>query len=347
MSSLPPLSDRKERILKAIILEYIQSAEPIASDVVVKGYDLGVKAATVRSEMADITDQGLLDQPHTSAGRIPSDSGYRYYVDRLLEPPLLDRREKKAIQTKVDEEDTLQSLLEGVVRILARTTHLASAAATLRDAEVLVHKAVVTALGPGNALLVLMLRNGAIENRVVACPPELTLEELGRLNDILELTVEGRSLASLVRYRGPAEPNPRIAALLESAGAELRSTAKDLTRGRLIVDGEEYVVTQPEFQRNPGLGQAVLQALEDEEALREAIVDGLPVPAVIGRENSREPFQALTIIRSSFHIGGEEAGAVAVIGPTRLNYARGFRLVSFVAESVSQSLGRVFGHGPG
>lgn len=349
MSGVPPLSDRKQRILRAIVLEYIQTAEPIASDAVVSKYELGVKSATVRSEMADITDQGLLDQPHTSAGRIPSDSGYRYFVDRLMEPEPLARDQKRAIKSRTESEDTLQSLLESAVRMLSRTTHLASAAATIRDAETPILKAIITALGPKTALLVLMLRNGAIENRVLTCPAELTLEDLGRANEILEGALEGMTLGRLTKLRLSVDANPRVASLLDRAAAELRATAKDLTRGRLVIDGEEYVVTQPEFQRNPELGHAVLDTLDDEDALRTALVEGLDDErfAIIGREHSQPEMRLLTVIRRPFKVGSTATGAIAIIGPTRLDYERGASLVTGVADAISQTLGRIYGEAEG
>src|SRR5690349_17253991 len=121
---MEPLSDRKEQILRAVIIEYVSGAEPVPSDLIATKYELGVKSATVRNELLEMSDMGLLEQPHTSAGRVPSDQGYRYFVDRLIVGAPLEKEKRQRVKQATEEEDTLQQILRHTTKALSRLTHL-------------------------------------------------------------------------------------------------------------------------------------------------------------------------------------------------------------------------------
>src|SRR5579862_3414532 len=201
-NSMPELDPRQQTILQAIVIEYVAGAEPVASEQIVQKYQLGVKSATVRNEMAEMSELGFLEQPHTSAGRVPSDQGYRYYVDRLIVAPELDVFVKGKVRSASEEGEALERLLTGTARALSRLTHLLSVATTLRHQEVTVRHAIVSALGPSQALLVLVLSNGHVENRMIECPTGLTLEDVGRANEQLSTTIGGKSLRSALKLKG-------------------------------------------------------------------------------------------------------------------------------------------------
>ena len=235
------LSSRKEQILRAVIVEYVSSAEPVASEMIAKKYELGVRSATVRNELAEMAELGYIIQPHTSSGRIPSDQGYRYFVDRLLKVTPLDRERRRKVDGATEDDETLGDLLSESTRALSRLTHLLSAATTVRNGSVVVRAAVVTSIGPGSALLVLALSNGHVENRVVECPKDMTLDDLGRANQFLGSTVTGKTLRSLTRFRWDSPDHSRPNDLLAKAASTIRAVAKDLTRGKVIMEGQEYI----------------------------------------------------------------------------------------------------------
>lgn len=164
------LDFRKQTILRAIVVEYVRHAEPVASDAITHKYDLGVRSATIRSEMAEMSDLGLLEQPHTSAGRIPSDSGYRYFVYRLIINGGVAEPARKTVQNAA-EGDALHEMLRETARSLSRITQLLSVAATVKERDTTVKTAVLSALDPSRALLVIVLSNGHIENRMLEVPP--------------------------------------------------------------------------------------------------------------------------------------------------------------------------------
>lgn len=331
MSELTP---RKEQILRAVIVEYITAAEPVASELIAKKYELGVRSATVRNELAEITDMGLLEQPHTSAGRIPSDRGYRYYVDRLIVERPVNAESQDRLQ-EATEEDTLRRMLSETTKALSRLTHLLSAAATVRDTRIKVRNGILTALGPQRGLMVLVLDNGHVENRMVECPDGLTLQHIGTVNEVLTKLLENMTIGQLSKAKTPTADDPVLGKILKSVFASLRATARDITRGHLITEGEEYILSQPEFQRSGSGLSSLLASIEDDEAMHAAVIgDGV----TIGRENPLERMHGLSILRRTFSVGSEEAGTIAIVGPTRLQYDTALSLLDFTARAVSETL---------
>jgi heat-inducible transcriptional repressor len=342
MSELDP---RKQTILQAVVIEYIAGAEPVASEQLVQKYQLGVKSATVRNEMAEMSELGFLEQPHTSAGRVPSDMGYRYYVDRLIVKRELDDITKNRVRAASDDGEALQLLLRDTTRVLSRLTLLLGVATTMRDQNVTVRHAVVSALGPAQALLVLILSNGHLENKMLECPVGLTLEDVGRANEQLASLIVGKPLKSLARAKMAASgSNPAVDKLMQTIWTAVRSTARDLTRGLLITEGEEFMFAQPEFQKDFTTLNDLLTELVEGDVLYEAVSpsDGAQV-VTIGRENRDERMRAFSVVRTSYFVGDQEAGVIALIGPTRMRYEQSIPMVNFTAKALSDSLSRFFG----
>ncbi|MEA2552437.1 MAG: heat-inducible transcriptional repressor [Fimbriimonadaceae bacterium] len=342
---MPDLDARKQSILHAVIVEYITGAEPVGSELLVQKYALGVKSATVRNELAEMSDLGFLEQPHTSAGRIPSDLGYRYYVDRLIVPRQPELESKQQVKGVAEQGDALRATLRDTARVLSRITHLLTVAATVKNQDVLVRNAVISALGPKQALLVLVLSNGHIENRMLDCPAGLTLEDVGYANEILTATVGGKTLKGITRVKVPTGGSPATEKLIASTFNALKVVARDLTRGILVTEGEEFMLAQPEFQRDTGALKSLLETLSDTDLLQDAIHsrrEGVE-SVTIGRENRLESMHQVSVIRNSFFVGETEAGIIALVGPTRMRYERSIPLVHYTAKALSEALTRFLG----
>lgn len=340
------LDSRKGTILRAVIVEYVSAAEPVGSELLAQKYDLGVKSATIRNELADLSDLGFLEQPHTSAGRIPSDQGYRYYVDNLIVNRDLGQSEKHKVKGASEDGDALQTLLRDTTKALSRLTHLLTAATVVRDANVSVRTAVVSALGPTQALLVLVLSNGHVENRMIECPPGLTLQDIGTANEALNSTATGKTLRWLTRNKQPAlAGNPSLEKFVGVLWNSIRNIAKDLTRGKITTEGEEFLFAQPEFHRDALAFSELLEELKESDVLMDALSapTDQPQAVTIGRENRHEKLHQLSVIRQAFFVGENEAGAIALIGPTRMRYETGIPLVNYTAKALSDSLTKFFG----
>lgn len=325
------LSERKRTILKAVIIEYVSSAEPIASEKITANCKLGVKSATIRNELAEMAELGYLGQPHTSAGRIPSDLGYRYYVDFIAEP-------KQTLSPHQPKPGDIREVAHETTKALSRMTRLMAAAVTLRDSQVVVKHALLTALGPHKGLLILLLDNGHSENRLIQWNHQTSLEDVAETNSALQTQVAGKTLVQLTRSKPPVDEQPTT--LLGLCLAEAKNAAKDLVKGHVILEGEEFVLSQPEFVREPGSISELADALSDESAIKSGISGqaGKPHPVTIGAENPLPEHRRLSILRRSFYIGGTESGMLAIIGPTRMDYERNISVLDWSAQSISSLL---------
>jgi heat-inducible transcriptional repressor len=308
-------------------------------------YDLGVRSATVRNELAEMANLGFLEQPHTSAGRIPSDKGYRYFVDRLIvrEPPTLESKQK--LRSATEEGDLLQSLLSETTGALSRLTHLLSAATVVRNASLSFKNAILSAIGPHQALLVLVLSNGSVESRVLECPAELTLEQIGMANEELKQSLAGKPLRQVAKAKPVAKGGaPAYEKLMATLWPMIRSVAKEQTRGGVITHGEEYLFGQPEFHREAVHLSSILDELKSTDVLYDALSSPDATGTVtIGKEHRATQLHELSVVKQTFLVGENEAGTIAVIGPTRLPYEKSIPLVSFTAQALTEALTKFFG----
>ncbi|MBI5708076.1 MAG: heat-inducible transcription repressor HrcA [Armatimonadetes bacterium] len=339
------LQPRQRILLRAVILEYIDTAEPIASEQLVHRFDLGVSSATVRNEMAEMAHRGFLEQPHTSAGRIPSDLGYRYFVDRLIQSSAPSAENKQALRTVTADGGFLQSLVSETTAALSRLTHLLSAAAITKDASLRFRSAILSAIGPHQALLVLVLSNGSVESKMVECPAQLTLEQIGEANAELASMVVGKTMREGSKYRssqkGPQQPYDKLMALV---AGHVRSVAKERSKGAVVTHGEEFLFGQPEFTRDAQRLSSLLDDLKRSEALYDAVHSPDATGTVtIGKENRAEQMRELAVVRQTFSVGGHEVGSIAIIGPTRLPYEEHIPLVNFTATALTDALTKYFG----
>lgn len=339
------LDARKQTILRAVVVEYVRGAEPVGSEMIATRYEMGVKSATIRNELADLSDLGFLEQPHTSAGRIPSDLGYRYYVDRFIVEPELSPEMRKQLKSTTEEGDALQELLSETTRALSRLTHLLSAATLVRNANLVVRSMVVSALGPKQALLVLVLSNGAVVNRMLEVPAELTLADLGRVNEQLTAQMVGKGLRLLAKGKNstPAPNAPASDQLLAGIHTAIRSIAREHSKVSVTTEGEEFLFGQPEFQRDAGALAELIDSLKESDVLAEAIQSDQPQTVTIGREHRSEKMHQLSVVRQSFYVGEHEAGMIALVGPTRMAYDFSIPLVNFTARALSHSLTKFLG----
>lgn len=332
------LTDRQRQILRAIVLEYVVAAEPVPSELIASKYGLGVRSATIRNEVKEITDIGFLSQPHKSAGRVPSDQGYRFFVDNLsatLDPRSSDRQ---SIRNAIDEDEPLRELLKSTTKALSRMTHLLCTAALVRNGDVRVRQVLISGLGPGRALLVLVLENGLAENRFLGIPATATIEHIGEANQVLADHITGKNLRTLLVHELPTIPNPQVGQVVNVVGQAIRDLAEELTRLQVVSDGEEFVLAQPEFQRDTDAMAKVLHAIEQGTDLHQAVADTKQGQVTIGTEHDSAPLHSLSILREVFFVGTDEAGTLAIVGPTRLDYDRNRMLLRLAAEQLSMAI---------
>lgn len=342
---MSPLDSRKVQILQAIVNDYVQTTRPVGSERLIEIYHLGCKSATVRNEMAELADMGYLAQPHTSAGRIPTDRGYRYYVDELLDPPsALSPAEARRASSEVRQaERETEEILLRTCRILSGLTACASLATDPSTGATQVRRIYLTNASPRHVLLVLLLSSGHVEHRLVEMEAAPGDRDLIRLANFVNSLVADRDLEEVARLAGVAEMPPELVRFSGPANrifAALAQRAGALLERRLFVEGTHQFLRQPEFQDVQRL-ESLLNALEQRSALYRVLsraLSGEEVIAIIGAENAYKPMQECSVVATAYRIGSRAVGYLGVVGPTRMNYDRAAAAVNLMAENLSRML---------
>jgi heat-inducible transcriptional repressor len=337
---------RKQQILNAVVQDYVLTAEPVGSQILVERYALGVKSATVRNELAELSERGFLRQPHTSAGRVPSDRGYRFYVNRLM--PLLPFQHLAVQQVQsalLSAESELDTILRKTCQLLSQLTNL-PAVATSPEApdDTRLRQIFLSPAATDKALLVLLLSTGRTEHRLL---PDATLSATAALElaNALNATYSEKPLTELRRIQSSAElPPPELRAytpLWQRLVRELVQSIQGIAENvPVYVEGTQSVLAQPEFRDVDRLSQ-FFRVLQE----RAAVLELLRIEAVeqefairIGEELGRPELHAFAVVSSPYFVGTRERGSIGVVGPTRMDYSAAVTSVRFLAHTLSELL---------
>lgn len=338
------LDDRKNKVLQALIEDYVSTAEPVGSRTIARKYHLGVSPATIRNEMADLEEMGFLEQPHTSAGRIPSDRGYRYYVDCLMDVKDVDVQEyehiRRTFERKVREIDTL---VRETARLLSDTTHLTTVISGPQIQKAHFKELKVVPLGGDKAVLVYITDSGFVENQLLELPMEVTVLEFQRVSEVLNEQLRGQPVESLSRtaIRTLQHELSRYGALLEQALQFLGSDLEPGDRHRLYLGGTTNMLSQPEF-RDVTKVRNLLTLLEDDEVVSEVLAaEQAKGPSIqIGEEIKIRELADCGIVSAVYKLGEEVIGRIGVIGPKRMEYARVVSIVNEVTKQLAEAAQR-------
>ena len=332
------------RILRAITDDYIRTGDPVGSRTIARKYELGVSPATIRNEMADLEELGYLEQPHTSAGRVPSDKGYRLYVDRLMSPEEIPAEERERLLEEVlSFQRAAEQMIQRATRLLSVLTRYTAVVLAPRLSDTIVRRIHLTPLDMFNILVVVVTEPGFVRNYVVEADVPVDsgdLEALSReLNDALigkrkrDVT---QSVLDDIRTRIGGSPVAE-----ETLDRIMDGLASD-GENRVHLEGTLFLFEQPEF-RDVDRAKTLLGFLEQEDALSDMLAassrhEGIRV--TIGREHGRAEMRECSMVTATYSSGSTAVGTVGVIGPTRLDYAKVVSMVGFVAEALSEVLAR-------
>jgi heat-inducible transcriptional repressor len=334
------LDDRKLAVLRAIIEDYVSTTEPVGSKTLVDRHNLDVSPATIRNDMAVLEEQGYIAQPHTSAGRIPTDKGYRLFVDRLSGVKPLSGAERRAIETFLAGAYDLDDVVTRTVRLLAQITRQVAVVQypSLRSSAVRHIELVHTA--PARLLLVLITDTGRVEQRGVELPESMDDDSLAHLRAVLNVSLDGRPLIDAATVIGDV---PRMVAPSDRANA---AAVLSVLLESLVERHEEKVVfggaanlAARDFSK--GL-QDVLEALEEQVVLMRLLGetdDQSSLTVKIGAENPVVGLHDTSVVSVGYGSGDQVLAKLAVLGPTRMDYPGAMGAVRAVARYVSQILG--------
>lgn len=333
------------QILQAITDDYISTAEPVGSRTIARRYNLGISPATIRNEMADLEESGYLEQPHTSAGRIPSEKGYRFYVDMLMDPLPLSEAEKQRMQQAIGQRQrVIEDLVHQTSRMLSLLTKYTAVVLAPQVSESVFQRIELMPLNEQNVLVVLVTEPGFIQHRIVQLKDAVVSEELAQLSQFLNERLRGVRLTDIgATILSRLRDEIRDAHLYQEAMDLLSRGIERPAETHVYLDGALHLFDQPEFQ-NIERARAILGQLGEPQAMRpllSALARGAGTRVTIGHEIPIDELAACSIVTATYEVGGEIVGALGVIGPTRMDYARAVSFVGAVSHSLTEALSRL------
>lgn len=340
------LTERQRLILKAIVDDYIRSAEPVGSRSISKRDDIGFSPATIRNEMADLEELGYLEQPHTSAGRVPSTLGYRYYVDHLLKQQDNDIEVDKAkIHSFLFEElNRMEQVIQHAALALSNLTNYTS---ILLGPELfsnsLQHFGIVP-LNDHSAVAIIVTNTGHVENRTINLPTGLSMEQLQQVSNILNAKLTGIPLIQLKAklYNEVSQELERYVGHFEGLVQVIDEALKTGDEHRVYLSGTTNMLIQPEF-KDVDKVKTILDMLEETPTIMK-LFSSLPqgIQVRIGSENDHKAITDCSLITATYALDGKVLGTIGILGPTRMEYGKVIRYLDLVSKDMSTIMGRWF-----
>lgn len=338
------MDHRKGQILQAIINDYVETTFPIGSDWLVSHYDFGCKSATIRNEMSEMLDMGYLIQPHTSAGRIPSNLGYRYYVDCLMKPAVIDEEVTQSFRSFDESSIAADELIQLTCKFLAYMTQYPSVAIfpSLTDASV--QRIFLSSASTHHILLVTLFQTGHIEHHLIEVDQAIKDAQLQKISNIVNMNIAGRNLKDIAMMDVGAFTNDIFSEgkILSVIKQHIQEMATRLSNDKVFFEGAANLLRQREFHDVMKLEQ--LLNLLDQQSILWQVFLRIPtnqgVTVFIGNETDVMDMSECSLVVSSYHIREKTAGYLGILGPTRMHYDRAVAAVDTMSRQLSNMLSR-------
>lgn len=340
------LSERKMRILKTLIDGYIQTAQPVGSRTISKKHELGLSSATIRNEMADLEEMGYITQPHTSAGRVPSDKGYRLYVDHLMQAHILAMEDikqiKNAIELRMNEINTLIVRASDIISIITGYTSIALSPnltkAVLKTIQII-------PVDERKALIIVVTGGGTVKNQLIRFEEDIPGDALVKMTNYLQGKMNGL-LIEKIKFPVTSEVCQEIGFDESTAGCILNglvSCLQGIEKSELIMNGTTNLLNHPEFN-DLIKAKEVFDLLNEQEIIKtvmNAAIEKHDLNVMIGKENQLEPMHDCSLITATYSLGETDVGALGVIGPTRMSYARVVSAMKYMKKLINREILRI------
>ncbi|WP_302389393.1 heat-inducible transcriptional repressor HrcA [Phascolarctobacterium faecium] len=328
------LNERKKKILQIIIEDYISSADPVGSRTIARKYDLGLSPATIRNEMSDLELLGYLEQPHTSAGRIPSAQAYRFYVDALIEPGTLTDNDMALIDGWYNERRrNIDDIFQSTAKILSRMTQNVSMVLTNQQTIANFCYLKFLPLDSQHAILCIVADDGSIDTNVVDIPLGMSSEEMDYLAGKMSKLLEDRNLSDISVeilqnvHTDVVEDKLIFSSLLQA----VRKMTGRRQEQKVFLGGTKQLLNQPEF-RDVERVRNLLGILEEEKVLKDLLQGGEDsgLKVTIGSENKFTGIQDCSMVQATYRLNGQIVGTMAVLGPTRMEYGKVISVMDYL-----------------
>lgn len=339
------MNERKKGILKAVINEYILTAEPIGSRTISKKYDLNVSSATIRNEMGDLEDLGYLQQPHTSAGRIPSDKGYRFYVDSLIDIEKIPGSFEEMIRKKyLVRKKEVQDIVQVTSRMLSHLTRYTALVASPSSPDYFFQHLQLVPLEGKKVAVIVVISSGLVQHQTVTLQNRPAREELEHISRLINERLQGLPLKNINNeifreLEKELRDKTLFRELYKSLVEFISEEGINQEWGKIHLDGATNILEQPEFSDLEKV-KVFLKLFEQEDMLKQLLnqipAEGLKV--VIGREVPLEEIRDCSLVVADYSFQDKTVGKMAILGPTRMNYPKVMATVNFMAEVLSKVL---------
>jgi heat-inducible transcriptional repressor len=333
--------ERRLEVLRAIVQDYVSSNDPVGSKALAERHDLGVSPATIRNDMAVLEEQGYITQPHTSAGRVPTDKGYRLFVDRLSTVKPLSAAERRAIERFLDGAVDLHDVLSRSVRLLAQLTQQVAVVQYPSLSRSAVRHLEVVQVAAARLMLVLITDTGRVEQRVIDCPVDVDAESVAELRTLLNSAFGGVKLVDASgKVPDLVDSAPRhLRGLVATVSATLLETLVEPSEDRLVIGGTANL-TRGNALDFPGTVRPLLEALEEQVVVLRLMgqVDASTVLVRIGEENAHEALTGASFVSVGYGKTDRPLGGLGIVGPTRMDYPGNMAAVRAVARYVGHLL---------
>ncbi|WP_368075828.1 heat-inducible transcriptional repressor HrcA [uncultured Eubacterium sp.] len=343
---LMELSDRKEKILDAIIRSYLETGEPVGSRTISKNTDLNLSSATIRNEMSDLEEMGYIIQPHTSAGRIPTDKGYRFYVDNILKDKMseLDEREKKVTEKEdllIEKVDKVETLLQNMAKVLANNTNYATMVSAPKSQENKIKFVQLSVIDENQLLCTVVSDKNHVVNRIIKITQQISQEMIVRLNVALNTVLAGLSLEEI---------NLGVISTLTSQAGEFEGLVNEVLKTiteaiateaqmKIYTSGATNIFKYPELSDKERASQ-LLTTLEEKSQLTELINESdeeTGIQVYIGSESPVKSMKDCSVVTATYELEDGFKGTIGIIGPKRMDYEKVVETLRTVKEQLSET----------
>ena len=332
------LNDRKKQILQAIIEEYIQTAEPVSSNAIVQKYNLDYSSATVRNEMADLEKEGFLDKPHTSAGRVPSAKGYRFYVDELLKEDNISLEEviylQSKLQTKVNQ---IEDLMQITTNTLSEITHYPTVSIGPDKHSQIIEDIKFVLLGSRTMMAIILTDSGMIKETIIKFDEDVTEEQINTLSYVFNNKLKGKPLDSI-----DTSIEEYILSEMSSSIHVIKPILNELKKaideqGRLYYEGANKAFELPEF-KSMELAKNFVNVLDAKDLVIDTLHSGIAddINVYIGDENANDELKDFSIITFNHKIHGKSVGTIGIIGPKRMDYSKVISILKYINRKMNE-----------
>lgn len=340
------LSDRKEKILDAIIRSYLETGEPVGSRTISKNTDLNLSSATIRNEMSDLEEMGYIIQPHTSAGRIPTDKGYRFYVDNILKDKMseLDEREKKVTEKEdllIEKVDKVETLLQNMAKVLANNTNYATMVSAPKSQENKIKFVQLSVIDENQLLCTVVSDKNHVVNRIIKITQQISQEMIVRLNVALNTVLAGLALEEI---------NLGVISTLTSQAGEFEGLVNEVLKTiteaiateaqmKIYTSGATNIFKYPELSDKERASQ-LLTTLEEKSQLTELINESdeeTGIQVYIGSESPVKSMKDCSVVTATYELEDGFKGTIGIIGPKRMDYEKVVETLRTVKEQLSET----------